>query len=314
MTAPSTYTPAPGRREAGADAVGPHRAHLARHPGRGRRGGSLPQRAAHLAAALAPTVLIALACLAAPAIATWAGADAGAALPLSRPSPAHPLGTDQLGRDLLGRVGLGMRTSVAATAAAVAATSLIGTLVGLIAGYTHRAGQALMALTNLVLAFPGIVLAMALAALVGGGLTAAVVVLALTSWPKYARLVRSGVHAVRGSDYVHASRLLGTSPVRVLAWHVMPQVLPLVLVTASLDVGTLMVELAGLSFLGLGAQPPTAELGLMLSQNRSLLLTHPWALAGPALAMCAVVAASHLAADALRELSDQPLSPTWEVA
>lgn len=276
---------------------------------------------------LAPLVVLLVLCLAAPVLTGAAGAggaagalvDAGSgtvsateagvatSAPLAGPSLAHPIGTDQLGRDLLARVLLGTRTSLLAAGAAVLLTAVIGTVVGLVAGYVRRVEAAAMAVTNLVLAFPGMVVAMALAALVGGGLEAAVVALALTAWPKYARLVRTGVMTVRGSDYVRASRLAGTAPSHVLAWHVAPQVLPVVLVTASLDVGTLMVELAGLSFLGLGAQPPTPELGLMLAQNRSMLLTHPWTVAGPAVAMCVVVAACHLAADAVREAAARPL-------
>lgn len=259
-------------------------------------------------AGLLPLALVVAICLLAPLL---PAADAAASLgarPLASPSLAHPVGTDQLGRDLLARVLLGTRTSVTATAAAVAATSLLGATIGLIAGYSRRGGPALVALTNVFLAFPGMVAAMALAALAGGGLRAAVLALAVTAWPKYARLVRAQVLAVRETAYVRSSQLMGTPHWRVLTWHVLPQVVPLVLVTASLDAGTLMVELAGLSFLGLGAQPPTPELGLMLSQSRSMLLSHPWVVAAPAVAMCAVVAACHLAADALREQAAQPLS------
>lgn len=260
-----------------------------------------------------PLVAVVAVCLLAPLL---PAADAAAGLgarPLASPSLAHPLGTDQLGRDLLTRVLLGTRTSVLATSAAVAATSLLGVTIGLVAGYFRRGGAALVVLTNLFLAFPGMVAAMAVAALAGGGLHAAVVALAVTAWPKYARLVRSQVLAVRETDYVRSSLLMGTPHRRVLTWHVLPQVTPLILVTASLDAGTLMVELAGLSFLGLGAQPPTPELGLMLSQSRSMLLSHPWVVAAPAAAMCGVVAACHLAADSLREIAARPLAGTGEV-
>lgn len=245
-----------------------------------------------------PVVLVCAICLAAPALAA-ASPTAQSGLPLQAPSAEHLVGTDRLGRDLFSRILYGVRVSVAATSILVALSAIAGTIIGLLSGYFGRGFQWLMRVADLALAFPGIVLAMALSALVGGGMPAAIGALALVSWPKYARLARSRVLEIRDADYLRASRLARTPMRSILRWHVLPQVLPIVLVTASVDMGTLMMELAGLSFLGLGAQAPSPELGLMMNAGRSLLQSHPWIVLGPGVAMCLVVAAFHLSADAL---------------
>lgn len=256
-----------------------------------------------------PVIVVFALCLAAPVLAP-ASPTARAGAPLQAPSLEHVAGTDQLGRDVFSRILYGICISVGGTSILVAMSALGGTVIGLLAGYYRRGFHWLMRLADLALAFPGIVLAMAIAALVGGGMPAAIGALALVSWPKYARLVRSRVLEIRSADYIYASRLARTPTRSILRWHVLPQVIPVVLVTASVDMGTLMMELAGLSFLGLGPQAPSPELGLMMNTGRSLLQSHPWIVLGPGAAMCLIVAAFHLSADSL----NRAYTRAWAIA
>lgn len=224
---------------------------------------------------------------------------------LQPPDGAHWLGTDRYGRDLLARVLLGGQTSIPAALAAVALAAVTGSLLGAAAGW--RGGwpeTAVLRLADLALAVPGLVLAMALAAAMNGGTFAAVGALALAGWPKYACLARSLTLAVRESDFLAAARLSGGGTAYLLRRHVLPNIFGPLAVTAALDTGTMMMELAALSFLGLGAAPPAAEWGAMISEGRSLLQTCPWMVAGPGAAVAVTVTVWNLLGDAARDAMD----------
>lgn len=224
---------------------------------------------------------------------------------LQAPTREHLLGTDRYGRDMLSRVIVGLRTSVLSTLALVALITVTGTLLGLLAGY--RGGIAdtiVMRISDVCLAFPGLVFALAIAALTGGGLVNAVFALALTGWPKYARIARSQTLALKNTDFIAAAVLAGDTPRQVVFRHILPNCIGNILVTAVLDIGTMMMELAGLSFLGLGAQPPTAELGNMMSSGRSMLQTYPWVVLAPGAAIFIAVVIFNLLGDALRDWMD----------
>ncbi len=224
---------------------------------------------------------------------------------LQPPSAAHPAGTDRLGRDLLSRILAGLQTSVLSTLALVAVIAVFGTLIGVLCGHLGGFADAwMMRVSDVCLAFPGLVFALAIAALLGGGLHNAVIALAVVSWPKYARIARSQTLAVESTDYIAAARLAGDTAVQIIFRHVLPNSAGPILVTAMLDIGTMMMELAGLSFLGLGAMPPTAELGNMMSGGRSMLQTCPWVIIGPGLAIFVAVVIFNLLGDAVRDHLD----------
>ena len=181
---------------------------------------------------------------------------------LQPPSLQHPMGTDTYGRDMLSRVISGARASIFSTFILVAVIFVLGTAVGVCCGYFGGAADAvMMRISDVCLAFPGLVFAMAIAAILGGGIQNAVIALAVVSWPKYSRIARGQTLALKEEPYIHAAILAGDSSGQIMLRHILPNMLGPVLVTAMLDIGTMMMELAGLSFLGLGAQIPMAEWG-----------------------------------------------------
>lgn len=224
---------------------------------------------------------------------------------LQGPSKAHLAGTDRYGRDMLSRIIVGTRTSVIATLTLVAIITVVGTVVGVLCGYYGGGLDSLvMRISDVCLAFPGLVFALAIAALLNGGVQNAVLALAVISWPKFARIARSQTLTLKNTNYILAARLAGDSSAQIILRHILPNSLGPILVTAVLDIGTMLMELAGLSFLGLGAQPPTAELGNMMSGGRSMLQTYPWVVIGPGIAIFVVVVIFNLLGDTVRDYLD----------
>ena len=228
-------------------------------------------------------------------------------LSLSRqpPSAAHWMGTDQYGRDVFSRVIVGAQASVFSTLILVGVISVFGTAAGTLCGYFGgRTDSVVMRVSDVCLAFPGLVFALAIAALLGGGISNAVIALAVISWPKYARVARGQTLALKNSDFIAAARLAGDTSAQMILRHILPNILGPILVTAMLDIGTMMMELAGLSFLGLGAQPPMAEWGNMMSGGRSMLQTYPWLVLSPGVAIFLTVVTFNLLGDTVRDYLD----------
>lgn len=221
------------------------------------------------------------------------------------PSLAHPLGTDELGRDILSRILTGARYSIVSSVAVVGSAIIVGTVVGITAGYFGGWwDETVMRVTDIFLAFPGLILAMAIAAVLHPSLLNAVIAIAVTWWPGMARLMRAQTLSVRNNTYVEAASALGAGPVGILWRHILPNAFTPVLVQATLDIGNAILTIAGLSFIGFGAQPPTPEWGLMVSSGRNFLSTQWWIPTMPALAILVVVLGFNLAGDGLRDLLD----------
>ncbi|WP_291426088.1 ABC transporter permease [Deinococcus sp.] len=227
------------------------------------------------------------------------------AIRLAPPSTAHLLGTDQLGRDVLARVLQGGRISLGLGVGVMLSSLLVGSLVGLLAGL--RGGwwdEAIMRVTDIFLAFPSLILAMAISAALGPNLRNVMIAVALVSWPTYARLVRAQVLALREREFVEASRALGSSQARIALRHLLPNTLAPLLVQGSFDVGSAILTAAGLGFIGFGAQPPTPEWGAIVSETRNYITQAPWASSAPALAILLTVLAFNLLGDGLRDVFD----------
>lgn len=221
------------------------------------------------------------------------------------PGPVHLMGTDTYGRDMFSRVLIGAQTSITSTLVLVAIITVVGTMVGVLCGYYGgRVDAFVMRISDLCLAFPGLVFAMAVAAILNGGVQNAVIALALISWPKYSRIARSQTLSIKELPYIQASRLAGDTTIQMIFRHVLPNIIGPVLVTSMLDIGTMMMEIAGLSFLGLGAQPPVAEWGSMMSSGRSMLQTYPWIVLSPGAAIFVSVVIFNLLGDTIRDYMD----------
>jgi peptide/nickel transport system permease protein len=220
------------------------------------------------------------------------------------PDGAHWLGTDALGRDVLTRMMFGARISLATGVIVVGLGALVGTLAGAIAAYAGGLISAvIMRITDLVLCFPPIILAMAIAASLGIGTTNTIIAMTVVWWPKFARLARSLVLQQRGLEYVEAAMVAGFTPARILLRHIIPNAIGPLVVLVTLDVGNAIITFAGLSFLGLGAVPPTAEWGAMVSEGRELV-EQWWVATFPGLAILTVVIGFNFAGDGVRDWLD----------
>ena len=221
------------------------------------------------------------------------------------PTSAHPLGTDRYGRDMLSRVIAGSRASIFSTLLLVAVITALGTAVGVTCGWVGGwVDTVLMRLSDVFLAFPGLVFALAVAGSLGGGLQNAIIALAAISWPKYARIARSQTLAQKETQWMKAVRLSGSGTGKIILKHILPNILGPILVTSMLDIGTMMMELAALSFLGLGAKPPIPEWGSMMSDTRSLMTTSPWITFSPGIAIFISVMIFNLLGDTVRDYAD----------
>lgn len=224
---------------------------------------------------------------------------------LSSPSKEFLFGTDRYGRCLFSRVIVGAKTSMFSALGLVAIISSFGTVVGAICGYVGgKIDEIVMRISDIFLAFPGMVFAIAVAGVLGGGIVNAVISLALISWPKFSRLARGQVLTIKNNTYVQAAKLSGCSHFKIIFKHIFPNIMGPIIVTATLDIGVMMMELAGLSFLGLGAMPPIAEWGSMMSDGRSMIQSSPWVIFAPGLAIFITVIIFNLLGDTVRDYLD----------
>ncbi|MDU3490257.1 MAG: ABC transporter permease [Clostridiales bacterium] len=224
---------------------------------------------------------------------------------LVKPGPGHVFGTDSTGRDVLSRVLSGAANSFALTFIMIAIIAAIGTFIGLMSGFFGGILDAiLMRLTDVLLAFPTTVFAIAVVGIVGAGLFNTVVALSLVWWTKYARVTRGLSAEIRSKDYIAEARLGGAKTGKILRAYILPNILPRVIVMCTMDIGGMMLALAGLSFLGLASQPPAPEWGYMLFEGRSYMQVAPWLMIFPGVAIFITVIVFNLLGDSIRDVLD----------
>ncbi|WP_437609225.1 ABC transporter permease [Erwinia sp. V71] len=224
---------------------------------------------------------------------------------LAAPSAQHWLGTDELGRDIWTRIIYGGRTTLGMVIAVVVLTAPLGLLIGCIAGYTGGLlDKALMRLTDIFLAFPRLILALAFVAALKPGVESAILAIALTAWPPYARLARAETLQFRNSDFIAASRLTGAAPLRIILRHVMPLCVPSLIVRVTLDMSSIIITAASLGFLGMGAQPPSPEWGTMIATARRFLFSEWWVPLMPCIAIFLTSLAFNFLGDGMRDVLD----------
>ncbi len=224
---------------------------------------------------------------------------------IEAPSSEHIFGTDKMGRDIYARVIYGSRVSLTASFSIVAIVFVVGLVLGILAGYFGGwVDTVIMRIADMMIAFPGLVLALAVAGIMGASVRNAVLAISLVTWPKYARLARSLVMKIRHRDYVDAAIVTGSKTFYMLSRYMLPNALPTLVITAATDIGSMMLELAALSFLGFGAIPPTPEWGLMLSEGRAYMQSAPWLMIFPGLAIFITVVVFNMLGDSLRDILD----------
>ncbi|TNF04608.1 MAG: ABC transporter permease [Gammaproteobacteria bacterium] len=250
-------------------------------------------------------LLIILAALFAPWVAPYDPNKIAFSQKLLPPSAEHWMGTDKFGRDIFSRVLYGARTSLIIGGAVTLTAMLIGIPVGLISGYFGgRVDTVLMRLSDVFLAFPPLLLPIAITAALGSGLANAMIALAVSWFPWYARIMRGAVLRIRSESFIAAARAMGVSHGRILQRHVLPNATTPVIVQGSMDFGYTILAAASLSFIGLGAKPPMIEWGLMAASSRSQFLENPWTVLFPGLAIFVLVMAVNLVGDGLRDVLD----------
>ena len=260
--------------------------------------------------ALGLAILILLICLAvfAPSIAPYDPAATNARVGLQSPSGAHLMGTDQLGRDILSRIAYGARLSMVVAVAAVGISMVVGTLLGLVTGYLRGVVDDLvMRLLEIQLAFPGLVLALVFAAVLGPGIRSVIIAVGIAGVPTFARVTRGAVMSVAAEDYVAAARSLGCGAGRIMFRHVLPNVAGPIMILGTLYLAFAVLTAATLSFLGVGVRPPIAEWGAMVNEGRNVLVTGWWVSLFPSLMIVLFVLAVNLVGDVLRDRLDATL-------
>ncbi len=250
-------------------------------------------------------LVFAVIAIAAPLIAPYSPTAQDLALNLRPPSAAHWLGTDELGRDILARLIWGARITLGIVALVSVITAPIGLILGCAAGYAGGwIEAALMRVTDVFLALPRLILALAFVAASGPGIENAVLAIAIVAWPPYARVARAETLALKHAEFIEAARLAGASPLRIVLRHILPLCLPSVIVRMSLDMAGVILTAAGLGFLGLGAQPPSPEWGAMIASGRQYMVDQWWVAAMPGIAIAAVSLAFNLLGDGMRDWLD----------
>jgi peptide/nickel transport system permease protein len=277
-------------------------------PGRGRRAISVARANPLLAVGAVLCLAIVAIAVLAPVLAPFPE-DAGSAThpleTLEAPSRVHPFGTDQVGRDILSRVVYGARISPLIAVLVLAISCVIGIPLGIVAGYFGGPiDEIIMRITDVFLAFPALLLALAFAAVMRPSLANTVIAISVTWWPWYARTVRGQAASVAGRPYVESARALGVSHRQILMRHVLPNSITPVIVQVSLDVGGVILTASALAFLGLGAQDPTPDWGLMVSQGQAFFTTHWWLVTFPGAAILLTAVAFNLLGDGLRDVLD----------
>ena len=254
---------------------------------------------------LAIVLLLLVVAAVAPLLAHAAPDAQNLSLRLRPPDGSHWFGTDELGRDIYSRVLYGARITLGIVSLVVLIVAPLGLFIGCVAGYLGGAvDTALMRFTDIFLAFPRLILALAFVAALGPGIENAVIAISLTAWPPYARIARAETLVLRDSDFISAARLMGAWWPRIVFLHVMPLCLSSLIVRITLDMAGIILTAAGLGFLGLGAQPPSPEWGAMISSGRKYILDQWWVAAFPGLAICAVSLGFNLLGDGLRDVLD----------
>lgn len=224
---------------------------------------------------------------------------------LQKPSMKHPFGTDQLGRDVLSRIIHGTRISLFVSVLAIAIITFLGVLFGSVAAYFGgKVDEMIMRFVDVLLSFPGLILAIAVVGILGPSLKNLVIAIALTSWAGYARIVRSCVLSVKEMEFITQARVVGAGDIYILVRHVIPNVIAPIIVLATLDIGNVILSITALSFLGLGAQPPTPEWGAMLNEGKNFMTTAPWLTIFPGLTIMVTVLSFNLLGDSLRDALD----------
>jgi len=257
-----------------------------------------------MAGFLVVVALIALS-LAAPLLATHDPGQQELTNRLAASSAAHWLGTDELGRDVYSRLLYGGRITLGMVVAVVGLVAPLGLTVGCIAGYFGGAAdRILMRVTDVFLAFPRLILALAFVAAIRPGVTSAIAAIALTAWPPYARLARAETLTIRNTDFIAAARLTGATPWRIILRHVAPLCTPSLVVRVTLDMSSIILTAASLGFLGMGAQPPSPEWGAMIATARRFILTQWWIPLIPGIAIFIASLAFNLLGDGLRDVLD----------
>jgi peptide/nickel transport system permease protein len=259
-------------------------------------------------AGLTIVLLLLLMALAAPLLAPYDPINMDLNNRLQAPSGEHFLGTDELGRDILSRIIHGTRTALKIMFIVLIIDLPLGVLLGIVAGYFGGwIDDVIMRIADVFMAFPRLVLALAIGAALGPNLVNTMVAIAITLWPTYARLARSETLSIKERTFIEAERSIGTSKIKILFSHILPLCMSTTIIRATLDMGNVIRIAAGMSFLGLGAQAPTPEWGLMVSTGRNFMVTHWWVPTFPGLAILVAVFAFNLLGDGIRDIADPHL-------
>ena len=251
------------------------------------------------------TAILLFICILAPYIVPYDPNAQDLSISLSAPSSAHLFGTDKFGRDVFSRVLCGGAPSIFGSIIIVIIVTVIGVALGVAAGYFGgRVDSFISKITDIFLAFPGMVLAVAIAGMLGIGIVNAIIALVAVRWTKFARLARSKTISIKENTFIQACKVSGLSDFNIIVKHIIPNIMGEIMITVMLDVGVTMLELAGLSFLGLGVAPPTAEWGYMLNEGRSYLQTCPWIVLYPGCAIIITVMILNYLGDSIRDYLD----------